>query len=48
MENLELAFSTLETVWNIPHLLDTNDFLLDPDEVSILVFLALCLEHLEQ
>jgi hypothetical protein len=46
-QNLEMAFKALELNWNIPRLLDASDFMVDPDEVSILMYLTCCFERIQ-
>jgi hypothetical protein len=46
-QNLELAFSVLESRFGVPRLLDVEDVLsTPPDERSLMTFVAFCLKTL--
>jgi len=43
-ENIKLALDTAQTVWGVPKLFDEEDIYSEPDEISIITYLALCFD----
>jgi len=45
LDNLRLAFKIAEEHFDVPKLLEPKDMIDDPDEISVIIYLAMCYKN---